>query len=318
MRTILLLLAAFWIAMVFVAKWHLGRMREELSEVVGVGEGCGGCCHYGGRCVTRRGRVIMAPGATEISLGLRWLARHQEQDGRWSGAHFDDHCSKIRCKGAGSFEDDLTLTSLALLDFMGFGVVPRDTRAYTDPFDGRRRCFGQSVAWGLGWLLSQQAEDGAIGPRDQLVVARHTLAAFALVEAECATHTREYRAAAERAVHFLEACRAKDGGFGFAPGDSASDSLVSWRALLVLRVARDLGLEVAPESLSFEHLCPAGRLSWSALDDEAPIASYQETALRGCAEGSWEGPRGRVDATVRKVLALELYYRYQEPTRLRF
>jgi hypothetical protein len=316
MRTILALLAAFWIAMVFAAKWQIERLRAELLDVEGLSRfGRSSCCGRRVNIVCRGCGFPAKP--TQIELGLRWLARHQEQDGRWSGAHFDDHCSKIRCKGAGYFEDDETLTALALLDLLGYGVTPQNRASYTDPLDRRSRRLGETIRDGLRWLIAQQAEDGAIGPRDQLLVAHHTLAALVLVEAYGMTNAVAYRAPAQKAVNFLEASRARDLGFGFAPGDRTSDRLVTRRALLVLRVARDAGLEVALDGFVFEHLHPCGQLDWSALEGEAPIASYQETALRGCAEGSFDGPRGRVDATVRKILAIELYYRYVEPARLR-
>jgi hypothetical protein len=62
--------------------------------------------------------------------GLRWLARHQNDDGSWGAVSFRSHCPDsapcydVQLSSKDNF--DVGLTSLALLCFLGRRVQPRE------------------------------------------------------------------------------------------------------------------------------------------------------------------------------------------------
>jgi len=142
------------------------------------------------------------------------------------------------------------VTSLAVLALLGAGYTPQSRASYEDPLDGSTRRLGDSVRRGLAWLGSQVDESGAIGPSDEIQGARQALATLALVHGYQVTSSVSYRAPSQKALTFLVASRAKQGGFGFVPGASRADPFVTATALLACDEAKRANLEV-PSGLAF-------------------------------------------------------------------
>ena len=82
-----------------------------------------------------RTQVVLAEGGSKyteaaVAQGLRWLSRHQADDGHWSLQHFDRHgdCNG-RCDGQGHGTQNVGATGLALLPFLG--AAKRTRAEYT-------------------------------------------------------------------------------------------------------------------------------------------------------------------------------------------
>ena len=182
-----------------------------------------------------------------VDRALRWLARHQEPDGRWSADKFSARCSGRKCDGPGTTADyDVGVTGLALLALAAAGERPGSA------------VHGAVVQRALDWLLSVQQEDGGIGPKVMQGhwVYGHHIATQALGElcAACGPDVA-WRPKLEAAVKLtLEARNPKLGWrYGLHPGDNDT-SVTAW-ACMSLLAARHAGLTVPDDA--FE-----GALTW--------------------------------------------------------
>ncbi len=180
-----------------------------------------------------------------VEPGLAWLARHQDEDGRWDCDGFMKHDGAAPvCDGGGSPHHDPGVTGLALLSFLGAGQTHRR--------GGHR----ETVAHGLAYLRRIQDAEGCFGPRtDARFVYDHALAALAMVEAFAWGKSPVHGRSAQRAVDFIEACRNPSAAwrYGVRPGESDT-SVSGWMAMALLS-AKDAGLRVDEASL-------AGVRSW--------------------------------------------------------
>lgn len=198
---------------------------------------------------TRLARVEGGGGDTEraVDRALRWLARHQEADGRWSCDKFSARCTGKKCDGPGiEPEWDVGITGLAVLAFAGAGERPGSAK------------HGAVVQRALDWLLSVQRPDGALGPetKDGHWVYGHHIATQALAELLAAGGPdADWRGKLEAAVKLtLQAQNPTRGWrYGVRPGDSDT-SITAW-AFMSLLAARHAGIEVPDEAFQ-------GALNW--------------------------------------------------------
>jgi hypothetical protein len=138
---------------------------------IGVGgggmAGCFGFRDGGGRkkAVGRFGGSEATESAVEAAL--RWLARHQETDGRWASEKWDSKRDK---------RSSMSMSGLAVLAFLGAGYTHKSGR------------FQDNVYRGLQWLLSQQEANGGVVGKGGFRYEHfdgycHSMAALALAEA---------------------------------------------------------------------------------------------------------------------------------------
>lgn len=183
-----------------------------------------------------------------IDAALRWLARHQEADGRWSAGGFDALCSTAgpACDGTGQPQYDVGVTGLALLAFLGAG---HGRRLPGDPF-------ADTVRRGLSFLVREaQGPDGNFGPpQSGQHTYDHAIATLAVVEAWALSDDPVLAPPATRALEHLARSRTPGSGWRYAafhpemalrPADT---SVTGW-ALLALCLARDYGLPVDPQAI---------------------------------------------------------------------
>ena len=207
---------------------------------------------YGLRTLGNRQRWVGVYGGTAnselaVQEGLNWLARHQAPDGHW-----DNDC--LRARPGGCCEEKSTCstsggdhamahTGLALLAFQAGGHYY---------FNGQK--YSEVVRRGLEWLVEhQQKDDGLYG---QFNMYEHGMATFALADA-CATAVASqwdvdprYRAAAEKAIRFIETHQKQDGGWRYSPNRyEASDTSVSGWQVLALEAAKEAKIEISPNCL---------------------------------------------------------------------
>jgi hypothetical protein len=213
-----------------------------------------------------------------VLAGLRWLARHQNEDGSWGamaiGARCDaDHkCDDPRHSRLKTY--DAGLTSLAILAYLGAGFSHDSKLWFKDPARGDVKVVtGDVVRRGLKWLVDHQNQDGSFG-NDRPFMYNQALATMALAEAYGLTQSRYWREPAQRAVTYLaHAQRPDPNGRGFwgwryaarqeiermHMGDSLDDnfkkelydadtSVTGW-AVMALKSAKMAGLEVPDEHL---------------------------------------------------------------------
>jgi hypothetical protein len=192
-----------------------------------------------GAKVARNLRAGGGSGLTEnaVAAGLEWLAKHQDEDGRWDCEGFMKHDPvRDRCDGPGDPRFDVGVTGLALLAFLGAG--------HTD--DGGP--YADNVRRALHFLVSSRAEDGWIaGPDPSSAIYEHAIAATALSEAYGMTRSPRARDAAQRAVNLLQRARNPNAGWRYASNGENDTSVTAW-GTLALHAARTAGLTVDPEA----------------------------------------------------------------------
>lgn len=138
---------------------------------IGIGGNAGG--KLGGR---GGGRAGGRP-ATDIAVSnaLQWLADHQDPSGFWDADEFmlhDRYPDKPASTGAGNPVNDVGLSGLALLAFMGNG----DSAQEGD--------YQQNVSDGVQWLRDVQREDGLFGDEvGNPTLYNHAIATMAMGEA---------------------------------------------------------------------------------------------------------------------------------------
>ena len=224
---------------------------------------------------------IGASAASELAVerAIDWLARHQDEDGRWDAGiaryadgtpvkgddDFTAHCpAGETCFGECAYwEADTALTGLALLTYLGAGYTHRDGR------------YADNVGRGLDFLLEQQKRDGDLRGRSRVVgMYCHAMATLALCEAYALTGDSRLRDPVERAVAFMVSARAADGmAWRYAPGAPAGDTSILGWVVMGLKSAKEIGIPI-PNEASIRR----GTLLWLekvATGDSGGLARYQ-------------------------------------------
>jgi len=219
---------------------------------------------------------------TEESVleGLRWLMRHQNEDGSWGADTVTSHCTAGQpCIPPDAQQDavyNVGMTSLSLLAFLGQGIKPGDSKiSIVDQVRAKRHNAGDVVKRGIRWLMDRQKEDGSFSDSEPFEYPENeSLSAMALCEAYGLSNNREIRRPAQKALDFLIAAQRRnaDGartGWGlgswadiearFARGEleqaeyeqarSAVDLSVTCWVVMALRSAQTCGFEVPDEVL---------------------------------------------------------------------
>jgi hypothetical protein len=191
---------------------------------------------FGSRMVLGPRGAGTPPAKGDLLAALRWLARHQSPDGRWSSDGFGAACRKkdgtAGCGGAGDAGLDVGVTGLALLSFLGAGFNHvSDTR-----YDGIR--FGDVVQKGQQWLVSQQGTDGCIaGKETSKYMINHAIAALALCEAYGLITSDKLRDPATRAIGFIVQAQNSGQGWRYAERSGDSDTFVTGWCVMALKSA---------------------------------------------------------------------------------
>ncbi len=183
-------------------------------------------------------RVVPRDVQRSINAALDWLARHQDPDGKWDQDGFDKNCDPDdKCGHTGTSQYDVGVTSLAMLAFLGSG----STHHY-----GRH---SRTIRRGLDWLLSQQNEDGSLGPRlAESWVYNHAIGTLVLCEAYAATRDYHIKQECQKAVDFILAAQNPGLGWKYEPRSGRSDTSVTGWMVLALTSACKARLEV-PKSV---------------------------------------------------------------------
>ena len=155
------------------------------------------------------------PVGTEESVleGLRWLVRHQNEDGSWTVDTLARHCDPrnpcIPPEAELDSSFDVGMTSLALLAFLGHGITLSSTLLIADPVTNEARRAGDVVKKGIQWLRERQRPDGSFSSAACFELPENdTLPTMALCEASALSRgSNVLRRDAQRALDFLIAAQ---------------------------------------------------------------------------------------------------------------
>ncbi len=239
------------------------------GTAIGAGEGPGRrgtgvpghvTLHPGGGGETGRSGPTTRATEAGVLAGMRWLMRHQAEDGSWPVESLRERCSVVggQCIDEGvDFSPEYTpgLTALSLLTFLGAGYGHDSKASVVDEALGERHVVGEVVKAGLKWLAGEQGPDGAFTNFPGSMY-NEALGALALSEAYGLTHARYWKEPAERAIRYLVAGQ-KDNptgsgrwGWRYQPGgDSIADTSVTCWVVMALKSARNAGLTVPQECM---------------------------------------------------------------------
>jgi hypothetical protein len=220
-------------------------------SLMGVGNsgGKGGGGRFGFRTGGGRGDKVREGGGdrgteSSVNMALRWLAAHQESDGRWN-------CKKYG--GGLKHGDDHAVTALALLAFLGAGNSSR--------FGKYRR----NVKAASDWLMNEQ-KNGHIGTH------RYTsgLTLMAMAETYGMSMDRKYRKSAQAAADWAVKSQCKTGAWDYKPNSDRSDTSVTGWWIMGIKSAKVSGLHIPSETyeLALEYIkkatTKAGSVSYSS------------------------------------------------------
>ncbi len=213
-----------------------------------------------------------------VAAALGWLARHQEEDGHWSGSAFDQRCEKEACAGTGLSDYPVGLTGLALLAFLGDGCGPDSETVSPDGLP-----LGPVVKKGIDWLLKRQGADGCFGAAGTKMIYEHAVACEAVSEAYGLTRDEALKAPAQKGVDFLVGAQNAGKGWRYAPRCGDNDTSATGWCVLALKSAKAAGLRV-PRS-AFE-----GAFDWvfSAMQESGGRIGYMskmDAGVKVCVPG---------------------------------
>lgn len=178
-----------------------------------------------------------------IEWSLDWLARHQDPEGFWDADGFAMQCMDEPCNGKGRALNDVGVTGLALLSFMGAGSTP---------LSGMH---GDVVRRGVKHLCDiQLPADGRLVERlDSGWMYNHAIGSLALVEAYGLTRLPTLKRRAQKALDFIH--RSKNPGKAWRYNIGETDpvaqndvSVTSWM-VICLATGKSFGLSVDPRDL---------------------------------------------------------------------
>jgi HEAT repeat protein len=177
-----------------------------------------------------------------IELGLQWLARHQDEDGKWDADGFDRHAPKDDPNGGpGGKLYDTGVTGLALLAFLESGM----TRQYARP-----------IRRGLRHLVSIQDANGLIGTtKTNATIYLHATSTLALCEAGRFSRDPVFRHAAQRGLDYIAKARNPDSAWRYKPRDKKNDTSVTGWMVMCLKAGEVAGFRVDPDAV-------LGALNW--------------------------------------------------------
>ncbi len=238
-----------------------------------IGGGAGGGGRKGGPF---GGRELKLPGGGgtpnpydgHVLAALKWLARHQNEDGSWGVQGYLGRCGRVhpgRCSpnpDSASADFDTGVTGLSLLAFLGAGFshLSRDTH------EGIR--FGDVVRKGLQHLVSRQDLDGFVGARtEHKEMYNHSIAALALCEAYGLTGSSLFRDNAQKSIDYLLLAQNPGKGWRYSAKCGDNDTSVTGWAVMALKSAELSGI-------LFPRSAYDGARAWL---DEATEESYART-----------------------------------------
>jgi len=207
-----------------------------------IGAGTNSAGIFGNRTPSGKKRNIGRLGANgkaateSLDRGLRWLKKHQSQNGQWDTDQYFVNCQdKPKCEPGKdqAGEADYAITGYAILCFLGNGY---DHRLPSK--------FKQTVKNGIDWLIASQKPDGLFGQRNY----EHAIATMAICEAYAMTNDPALRIPAQNAINVIlsRQIKSKDYGYGWdyiTPTERNDASITGWN-VMALKSASAGGINI--------------------------------------------------------------------------
>lgn len=201
---------------------------------------------YQERLAPDKTKIAAAHGGSEkteaaVKLALKWLAAHQEADGRWNprrfGAGQESETLGHNRGGAGA-KADTGITGLALLAMLGAGHTHE------------RGDYKPTVAAALQFLVDAQHPNGNLGGEAEpfAFMYCHGMATLAISEALAITGDERLKDPVRRAIGYSIAAQNRvTGGWRYRPQEGGDLSQLGWQ-LMALKSAELGGIEIPKET----------------------------------------------------------------------
>jgi len=190
------------------------------------------------RAATQQPGAVAQPHNQAVRDGLSWLAKHQDEDGRWDADDFMKHDQAKPCTGRGSPMHDIGVTGLAMLAMLADGSTLREG-PYKD-----------NLVRAARWFRQQQDADGRIGASAAHdFIYDHAIATYAMSEAYGLSTYKLIKQSTQSAVNYLESHRNPYSVWRYQPRDGDNDISVTAWCLLACTSARSWGLKVNEQAL---------------------------------------------------------------------
>ncbi len=219
----------------------LARDKERRAELQAI-EALGHLARDAGANARRRS-VPARNIVNAIDLGLKWLADHQDADGKWNCANFPRHDpAGDKTNGKGKADHTIGVTGLALLAFLEAEPQP--------PLD-------DPIRPGLRYLVSIQDRAGNFGIPGQPLhnVYNHATATLAMCAGWHETRDPIFGRSAQRALNVIVQSRNEDLAWRYVPRDGNNDTSVTGWMIASLMRGQLAGLRVDRRAF-------AGGLAW--------------------------------------------------------
>jgi len=190
--------------------------------------------------IARHGGSLAAENS--VKAALRWLAAHQDRDGKWSAKEFTRHCPPgDSCGGRAPRQHsglpgtyDVGVTGLALLAFLGHGNTHHE---------GEHR---EVVSRGIDYLLGQQdGRSGAFTRGERTSMYNQGIAALCLAEAYAMSKDPKLRMPVIRALGYIFQAQQKYGGWDYTQfKTNRNDTSVTGWQVMALKSAHAAGIDI--------------------------------------------------------------------------
>jgi hypothetical protein len=208
---------------------------------------------FKGRSAATKEQMLKEGGGTgaseaAVGAGLKWLALHQGDDGRWSLDAFHTNArakaglggSRFTCNcGGQGMRNDTAGTAFGVLPFLAAGVTHRTANKMKEDYT-------KNVEAALHYLMVHQ--DQRTGDFGGGMYA-HGLASIAICEAYGLSADQGLKASAQKAIDFIVAAQdPSSGGWRYSPRSGGDTSVVGWQ-LMAIKSAQMAGLKVPNPTL---------------------------------------------------------------------
>ncbi|MDW8261804.1 MAG: terpene cyclase/mutase family protein, partial [Phycisphaerales bacterium] len=158
-----------------------------------------------------------------VQKGLAWLARQQQQDGRFG-------------QGGEGFGATSGITALSGIAFLAAGNLPG------------RGLYGENVQRAIDYLVRNAQESGLLAAETAHgVMYSHGFAALFLAEVYGMTQDERVKERLQKSVRLIQKCQNSQGGWRYMPVPLDADISVTICQVMALRAARDAGIKVEKE-----------------------------------------------------------------------
>jgi len=181
-----------------------------------------------------------------IQRALVWLAAHQSKDGRWSYTGTDN-----------KHHNDIALTSLAVLAFLGSGHKPLIQQTDSKSENPVAKIDGkvdhqETIRRGVKWLMKKRKRMKLTSSRTPMGCGTYqaALGTMALAEAYGMSGAEPIRIEAQKAVNYAFNIQNRLGGWGYRARGNRNDTSVTGWWVMALKSAQMANLKVDRKKLA--------------------------------------------------------------------